>query len=433
VYTRSINDPQLATKFTGQFGRTSVAYLLARDEHTPLVVPLDERSVQRLLDKSISNIVRARQTFGRNSYVGLTLTDRRVDDFNFDGGKHPGGSGTVYGVDGRVRFAQNYRFEWQVLGSYVSEPNAPDLIDTTEADGIGQVYLDDDKHTVALNGESLKGFAARGRLRWDTRYVNLIADYYDYSPTFRTDNGFTTRNAFRQGSWNMGVNFNPDREWLSEWSAGLDVSRVWNYSGHFRDEWVRPFVFFMLKGQTSLELSHLESRERYRGVLINGIRRTGIEIATRASEMINGGFEIEVGHSIYRDVPVLANSIELVAYVDFKPIQCLVVSPVVEYAKMTSRQDGSTFYEGHIWRTRFDYQFTRRLFARLIMEYDDFDDHFSLEPLLTYRINPFTVAYLGSSAGYDYFDHNNYAGLNDSQWKLSERHFFAKFQYLFRI
>jgi len=51
----------------------------------------------------------------------------------------------------------------------------------------------------------------------------------------------------------------------------------------------------------------------------------------------------------------------------------------------------------------------------------------------TYRTNPFTVFYLGSSSGYEYFDRNDYAGLNDSQWKLSEQHFFAKFQYLFRI
>ena len=123
----------------------------------------------------------------------------------------------------------------------------------------------------------------------------------------------------------------------------------------------------------------------------------------------------------------------MVAYVDFKPIPRLIVSPVIEYARMVSRQDGSTFYEGHIWRTRFDYQFTRRLFARLILEYDNFDDCLAVEPLLTYRINPFTVFYLGSTAGYEYYDRNDYAGLNDSQWKLSERQFFAKFQYLFRI
>jgi hypothetical protein len=56
-----------------------------------------------------------------------------------------------------------------------------------------------------------------------------------------------------------------------------------------------------------------------------------------------------------------------------------------------------------------------------------------LDEVETYRTNPFTVFYLGSSSGYEYFDRNDYAGLNDSQWKLSEQHFFARFQYLFRI
>ena len=320
-----------------------------------------------------------------------------------------------------------------MLGSYVNEANAPDLIDTTEADGIGQVYLDEDGHTVALDDESFGGYAVRGRLRWDSRYVNVITDYHDFSPTFRTDNGFTTRNSYRQGSVNVGVSFNPDRQWLSEWSAGTDVSRIWDYTGRFRDEWVRPWVYLMSKGQTALEVSHLESRERYRGVLINGIRRTGIEISTRASAAINGGFEIEFGKSIYRSIPVLANSFQFDAYLHVNPTQRLIITPQIEYFKMEDRHDGSTFFEGHIWRTRLDYQFTRRLFVRLIMEYDNFDDYFVFEPLLTYRINPFTVFYLGSGAGYEHYDKDDYTGLSDSQWKMSERHFFAKFQYLFRV
>ena len=70
---------------------------------------------------------------------------------------------------------------------------------------------------------------------------------------------------------------------------------------------------------------------------------------------------------------------------------------------------------------------------RLILQYNDFSERFDIEPLLTYRINPFTVFYVGVNNRYKYFDVNNDSSLAVSEWELSSRPFFAKLQYLFRI
>jgi hypothetical protein len=54
VYTRSINNPLAATKLTGRAGRTSVAYLGAMDEDTPLPLPFAERSAIAEAGRSFS-------------------------------------------------------------------------------------------------------------------------------------------------------------------------------------------------------------------------------------------------------------------------------------------------------------------------------------------------------------------------------------------
>ena len=58
-------------------------------------------------------LLRLRQSFDQNSYVGLLATDRRLNG---------GGSGSVVGVDALIRFLGYYQLEAQVLTSHTAEP-----------------------------------------------------------------------------------------------------------------------------------------------------------------------------------------------------------------------------------------------------------------------------------------------------------------------
>jgi hypothetical protein len=91
-------------------------------------------------------------------------------------------------------------------------------------------------------------------------------------------------------------------------------------------------------------------------------------------------------------------------------------------------------------RSRFSYQLSREWFIRVVVEYVhgkeivgtgggyayDEQAYLSIEPLLSYKLNPFTIFYVGSS--HDYWDVNQ-----EGKMYESSRRFFAKFQYLFRI
>jgi len=68
----------------------------------------------------------------------------------------------------------------------------------------------------------------------------------------------------------------------------------------------------------------------------------------------------------------------------------------------------------------------RELSLRLVTQYDDFDRALSLEPLVTYRVNPFSAVYVGSAHHLSDVDHGG--GPNQVSRQL-----FFKLQYLFRV
>jgi hypothetical protein len=105
----------------------------------------------------------------------------------------------------------------------------------------------------------------------------------------------------------------------------------------------------------------------------------------------------------------------------------------VIYARMDSRERVEELFAGYIQRNRMSLNFTRNLFVRLIVQYDDFDRQVDVEPLVTYRVNPFTVFYVGSASRYRNFAADDYTALSNDDWQVSERQYFAKLQYQFRL
>ncbi len=108
-----------------------------------------------------------------------------------------------------------------------------------------------------------------------------------------------------------------------------------------------------------------------------------------------------------------------------KPAARLVVEPSFTYAELNRIDNGEEVFAGYILRTRASYQLTRELSARVVAQYNDFGGGFDLEPLVVYRLNPFSIFYIGSTHGYRDFDRVGLAG--------TDRQYFLKFQYLFRM
>jgi len=423
IYTRSINDPELVVKMAGQTGKTQYLYLAARDDASPVIIPHEQSSDFLLLDNSISNIARVRRALHEDSFVGALVTDRRLEG---------GGSGTVLSGDAMIRVLRNYRIEMQFATSRTREPNDPTL-----TEDLDPTTFDHDRHTVAFDGESFWGNAYYVSLERGARTWNFDFDWWDYDPNFRTDNGFTTQNDYRQASGWSGLHFRPNKAWLVEWEPSLGIGRVWNHDNRYKDEWLRPQVWFNTKGQTGFGTQYLVSRERFGTEVFPGIRVWSFWLDTQPTALLGGGLSFNTGRGIYRDfdAPELAQQENRSVYLNLKPSSRVELNVDWNYAKMDSRITNENLFEGWIVRNRLTVNFTQQLFLRTVIQYNDFNERLDIEPLLTYRINPFTVFYVGSTNQIRHYepDAEQMDLVTESMWRSAQRQYFAKLQYLFRL
>lgn len=420
ISTRSIQDPSAASKLTGRKGNTAGAWLIARDERSPVVLPQEERSHLLQAGRSLTNFARLRHSFGHDSYVGGLATDRRLDG---------GGSGTTFGLDGSLRFRGSYRLDLQALASHTEEPD-----DTLLTSGLNQTRIAGTEHSLGFDGERFWGNALYAQLSRQARRLDTDVTYFHYSPAFRVDNGSISRTDYREADISGGLSFYPNRPWLRTWNAHVTAGRLWDYAGRFQDEWLVPAITVTTRRQTTASLELLWSRERFREVMFDGIRRVEVNLNSRWSARLGTELEIRAGRTILRTFsapPILGRTMEIEAGASFRPTQRLLLEPALQYSRMRAPDGRSTVFEGHILRGALRYLFSRNLSTRLIVEYDDFDDQLRLEPLLTYRHNAFTVMYLGMSA--DAADSEWGGDPTRSHWKLSRAQVFLKLQYLLQI
>lgn len=407
VYTRSINDPKVAAKILDRSGSTNFAFLSAIDEQTPMLIPLEEVTEFAQLGRSYANILRGTYSFDGNNNIGILATDKRIQN---------SGSNTVFGGDSKVQLYDNLMMEAQVLGSHTNG-----LEDSTWFSSVPD---------GALLGANKLGYATYLSFERFTRTLDLDLDLAQRSPDFRAANGFIT---------------NSDQQWINLWSGykfpvdssaifveirpNFSVGRKWNFDGMRKDEWLQPALNMTLKGQTEIGMDYMVSRETYKGLYFPGINRFQVWGNTDFSDMLSISLFASTGRLIARnlEIPELGHEQYYELYGAIHPWSNFSFAPSYTYNKLDAA-NGEKIYDISIIRTRMNYQINRELSIRLVMEYNDYDRSLSLEPLLTYRINPFSVFYLGSSHGYESFGRQRFFDKIES-----ERQIFAKIQYLFQV
>jgi hypothetical protein len=418
VYTRSINDPEFAFKLTGRPGRTNMAVLSARDARTPIILPFAERSGFVDARRSWTNLARLRHSLGDQAHLGLIATDRRYDG---------GGSATLGGFDGRIRLSRTAQVEAQLLLTRTVEPDDTTL---TAGDGLNDLTFDRGRHTAAFDGETFNGHAIYAGFEQETRTWGVDAQYWERSPGFRADAGFEPRNDQRLGEVSLyGI-----RRWtagLLEWvNPSVTVARMWNFSGLRKDEWIVGGVEARLRAaQTQISLNAMRSNERFGGLDFDGIRQLDLAVNSTPSALLSLSAEVRTGHRIARRDLVMGDERAAEAVVELRPLDRVVIATSGEWIRSDDLATGKRLFDGYVARAKLYLQFSRELSTRLVVQFDDFDQRWECDPLVTYRLNPFSIFYVGSTR-----DYQRFAARDDGpeSWQLGERTYFLKLQYLFR-
>ncbi|MFH2050825.1 MAG: DUF5916 domain-containing protein [bacterium] len=445
VYTRSINNPEFAGKVTARMGSTSLAYLSAVDEDTPLILPFEESSKFILAGKSVSNIVRARQTIGDNSRIGFLMTNRNLND---------GGSGTLLGADGSLQLTKGLKFEFQGLATRTVEANNENLnqqfkwLDSLTTDSVilndpaindtlkyDTVMFADDKHTSRLDGEKYWGNAFFGMLSQETGNLYTDISFLLKSPTYRADNGFQPSNNQKSIRSISQYHFRFKEGLLERLTPNIYCGYQWNFAGETKNKFIELSLEGKLRtAQTGVHALYRREMERYHGIDYDNIWLLHNCFNTRPSEMILIYGSINYRHNIARGYDSMGREITFSIGSDIKPFDRLLFENNINYVKSNELESNEELYKGYILWTRLSLQITRELSFRMVNEYDDFNRQWNFDPLITFRLNPFSIFYVGSTI--DRMEYSNYDENDEiinTSTKLGSRQFFVKLQYLFQI
>jgi hypothetical protein len=421
VYTRSINDPIAAGKLTRRSGANSVAFLTARDEHSVIILPFEERSEFVENGRSYSNILRVRHDLGKQAHLGLLGTNRI-----FDGG----GMGSLASVDGQIRFSKSNSFQFQILASHTEEVDNLALVPDS---AFNASRFDGGKYTAGLDGESYWGHAFVGSLERSTGDYWIAAQFSELSPTFRADNGFEPQNNVRRGDVEMGGIKRFEKSKVLEYiDFNMSVAREWNFDDWFRkDEWIDPNIEVKFRAaQTTMNANYLASNEHFMGTQFNGIWGVRGGLNTQPWDALSFGGSVNYGHRIARHALVMGEQLDYALSATLKPIDRLLISASCIYTRSDGVNTGERLFSQSVFWSRLSLQVSRELSMRLVSQYNDRWKTWDFDPLVTYRINSLTMFYVGSTHSYRDFDMTQ-----DGRegWDLAGRQFFLKLQYLFQI
>jgi hypothetical protein len=434
-YTRTINDPIYAAKLTARKPGFTIGFMSAQDENTPYIIPFDESSSFPLnVGKSVTNALRVSKSVGNDSHLGAIITDRRFED---------NGYGTILALDGDIRLSRNYSIDGQFLASY-----------TGEADKMGESMfyegapIDKGRYTAEFDGESFQGNAFITRFRRNARNWGFFVDYNQVDPDYRTQTGYDPWVNYRNFSiWN-GYTFYPSSGPFQRIQPQLYIDNRWVYDGGRRWQHATFSLWTQLRqAQTSITLSVHDGRAVWAGIEYPDLVSGSIEVNSRPSDKLGLYTRAEYGRTPARFASLRGDELDLELDLEIKPVDRLIFEPEFQYARSHSPAVDSLLYRQFITRARTRFQVNRALSLRLVVEYNDAEQYrryrgntddpayvyrrtVFVDPLVTYRINSFSVFYVGST-----HDYNDYlAGdESDSRWQLRSRQFFMKLQYLFQI
>jgi hypothetical protein len=414
VYTRTITSPRWGARATGKLGGTAYT-LLAADERGggTVIIPGPTGSTTAPQDfESLVGIARVRQDLGA-SFVGALYTGREIDG---------GGYNRVLGPDFQWRPGRLDVLTAQFLWSETQTPDRPDLAE--EWDG------------RKLEGHALSATFAHNPERWDTYLL-----YNDVADGFRADEGFVPQVGYRRGYAEGGLNFYSAEGVLARMRPFAFGQYETDRKGALIDRRYGGGLFFLGRLNLQGRFGVTAARVRTGDVLLD---RTFVPFQIQIDPsrwLTRVAVSGEVGEDIDLASVRVGRGGKVTASMVLRPTSHLNLELLSSWSWLDVPAAASSYarlFTAQVERVRLVYNFSSRLYLRLIGQYEEEerDPALYLEPvppraarfsgsaLLAYRLNWQTAVFAG------YGDER--LELASGRVEPSERQFFVKVSYAFR-
>jgi len=411
-HSRIISDPIMAGKATEKSGNFTLAFLTAYNRNAGFIIPgLQGSDVVNTSLKGYDNILRPSYNFGSNSHIGGILTTRNI-------GK---GHNYVSSMDWNIQLIKHYYFNGEYAYSDTKELN-----DTSLTSGIDNRDFGHSTYDLAFNGQHYHGNGLQLQFRRRAKFYTFRFRYHSYSPTFQAQSGFITNTNVRQYSGTQQLSYYPSNNILDHGNIQFQGKMMYDYSGRLMARNFSINMFNQFTHQTGVFMGYdLLSDQRYDNIMFKNLRHFHIGMHSNPTNFLSFGGHISMGRFIYHDDATVGKGFNVSGGVRVKPTPRLNLHLSYDYSTLSSVATGEKYYSGNITRLVGMYNFTKRLFVRMISQYDTFNKQIQIYPLVYYKVNPFTIFYAGMT---DYAE--NFG--SSYGFRRTNREFFVKFQYLIR-
>jgi len=434
VYTRNIVHPEYGGRVTGKTGHTNLGLFVIDDrEPGQTVAPSDP-----LYNKRATIAVgRVSRDLGKGSSIGAIYTDYEFGQ----------GWNRIGGVD----FTWRMTNKWTALGQMV-ESSTKGTVDS----GTPPTYS--------------AGPASNFQLQHNGHTFNLNSTYQDMSVGFQTQLGFIQTANIHNGQTYMNYQWYPKHRTIQR--IGLETNqnvaydhlgdRVYHYSNF--DVFVllpRNFLLAPVVGQNSdtvgpqngyLLTQNRNFTENFGGFVARGAPFAQLNFNLQAIRSGNVNYNPVAGGT-----PFLMNQETVQALFTLQPLRQLTADNTYLLDRDHAVKGGALVYESQVFRTKVNYQFTRAVSARVIVEYDSTlanpaetslkrTKGVGTEALLTWLPHPGTAIYIGYNNDMQNLDRslcnrlpcgacdpNNTVAPRATNFLNDGRQIFVKASYLFRF
>ena len=405
VYTRTVADPIGAAKATGKHGRHTYGVFSAQDTQTTVLVPGSQESqTERFALDTTASVGRYRMNVGRNSAVGVSMTDR-------EGG---GYFNRVFSVDTRHRFSSSDSVSLTYARS------------ATQYNADMQARFDQSSDTVSDG--ALELHYARSTRTW---FANAV--YADYGNAFRADLGFVPQVGYSRWESQVVRFWHGDgTSWFNQIGVGGSARYLAEQDGSLLDRTVWGTVSYIGPRETFVFVN-IEGRDK----VFSGITFEQREMNGRVLTRPNGGVILSTGFRWGDQIDF--THARAGTGTSLQPGVTLNLGDhwLLQYNHTFNTLDlpQGRLFTANVAETRIVYQINRRTFFRAILQYADIRrdptlyagavdaesrDFFS-QLLFSYKVNAQTVLYVGYS--------DNHIGTHQFQLVQANRTFFVKAGY----
>src|SRR6266496_3739926 len=388
LFTRRIKDPEFGVRLTGKTGSTSVGLLLADDRSPGETVPSSDPLFRK---RAYYGVGRVARDIPKDSKIGVTFTDR---EFN-------GTFNRVGGIDGRFRLPRN----WTLMAG-------------------GNVSSD-------LDGDGTYSFGRTTDVRAveDGEHFHQEFAFYDSTPGCIQSTGFFRRPDIRRVFDFTQYKFRPKKSVITWWAPIASYFTSFDHNGTRLDQNAFAQIEVQFKGATYSDF--------YIGTTDDFLRPqdfTTLSKTTKFPQNFRGGdFSTQITKaasvtiSYYRQVsinfdpptgkaPFLANQDSLSSTIALRPFTALSIDNSYILNRYTSLHSPDSVFNNHILRSKWNYQFTQRLSARMIAQYSAVlanpthttipsTTNLNVDFLITYLVHPGTAVYVGYNSNLENLDH----------------------------